>query len=52
MQHSMKCVTVETLFVVYMMCTTKQPNPWADEILNNPNLQLVDSRGRAVLSGG
>jgi hypothetical protein len=51
MKHSMKYAAVLALTTLCLSCTTKtkQPNPLAKEILNNLNLQVVDSMGRSFL---
>lgn len=52
MKHSMKYAAMAALTAMCLSCTTKQPNPLAKEILNNPDLQVVDSMGRSILSQG
>jgi hypothetical protein len=52
MKHSMKYAAMAALTAMCLSCTTKQPNPLAKEILNNPDLQVVDSMGRFILSQG
>ena len=47
MKHSMKYAAMAALTAMCLSCTTKQPNPLAKEILNNPDLQVVDSMGRS-----